>query len=138
VTRPIDGDGNGIPICDIGAFESQHPPTAIDLLSFTAHPAANHITITWQTGTEIDNAGFNLHRATTTAGPFTKLNDTLIPAEGDPFSGASYTYIDTRVSKGTTYYYKLEDVDFHGVSTFHGPASATVGVQAVYLPLILK
>ncbi len=113
--------------------------TAITLLSFTAHPAADHITLAWQTATEVDNAGFNLHRATAAAGPYTRLNDTLIPAQGDAVSGANYTYTDTDVVKGVTYYYKLEDVDIHGVSTFHGPVSATPGViGSVYLPVIVK
>jgi hypothetical protein len=113
-------------------------PTAITLLSFTAHPAIDHVTLTWETGTEVDNAGFNLHRATAEAGPYTKLNDTLIPPEDNAVSGASYTYTDTDVVKGMTYYYKLEDVDIYGVSTFHGPVPATAGVQSVYLPLMLK
>jgi hypothetical protein len=54
-------------------------------------------------------------------------------------SGASYVYTDADVVKGVTYYYKLEDVDIHGVSTFHGPVSATPGrIHRVYLPLVLK
>ncbi len=114
-------------------------PTAITLLSFTAQPAADHITLAWQTGTEVDNAGFNLHRATAAEGPYTKLNDALIPAKGDPVSGASYIYTDTDVVKGVTYYYKLEDVDIHGVSTFHGPVVAEPGaIGSIYLPVILK
>jgi hypothetical protein len=113
--------------------------TAIDLVSLTACPAADRILLAWQTGTEVDNAGFNLHRATSADGPYAKLNDALIPAEGDPESGASYTYTDTDVVKGVTYYYKLEDVDIHGVSTFHGPVSATPDrIHRVYLPLVLK
>jgi hypothetical protein len=41
--------------------------------------------------------------------------------------------------EGITYYYKLEDVDFNGVSTFHGPVSATpLLVRRIYLPLVVK
>jgi hypothetical protein len=101
-------------------------PTAIDLLSFTAEAGADHVTLAWETGTEVDNAGFNLHRATAADGPYTKLNDALIPAEGDPVSGASYVYTDSDVVERVTYYYKLEDVDIHGVTTLHGPVPARV------------
>jgi hypothetical protein len=72
-------------------------------------------------------------------GPYTKINDALIPAQGDPVSGASYSYIDTNVVKGSTYYYQLEDVDIYGVSIFHKPVSATAGpVGSIYLPVIIK
>jgi N-acetylmuramoyl-L-alanine amidase len=125
-------------VCSIGA-PVEGAPTAIDLLSFTAQAAASHVTLAWETGTEVDNAGFNLHRATAADGPYTKLNDAPIPAEGDPESGASYTYTDAGVVKGVTYYYKLEDVDIHGASTFHGPVSATPSpIHRIYLPLLLK
>jgi CSLREA domain-containing protein len=137
--RPADGNEDGTAACDIGAFELQEGETAIHLLSFTAEASADHVTLTWETGTELDNAGFNLWRSEAADGPYTKINDALIPAEGDAVSGASYTYTDTDVVKGVTYYYKLEDVDIHGVSTFHGPVSATPSpIRHIYLPLILK
>ena len=100
-------------------------PTAITLASFTATAGAGSVTLDWETGTEIDNAGFNLYRAAASDGPYTKVNTALIAAEGDPVSGTSYTYLDQRLLPGT-YYYKLEDVDLNGVVTTHGPISATI------------
>ncbi|MGD1994622.1 MAG: hypothetical protein PVI59_15615, partial [Anaerolineae bacterium] len=44
---------------------------------------------------------------------------------GDPVSGATYTFTDQDLDPGT-YYYTLEDVDLGGVTTRHGPVSATV------------
>jgi hypothetical protein len=120
-------------VCTIGAA-IESAPTAIDLLSFTAHPATDHVTLAWQTGTEVDNAGFNLWRAMAADGPYTKLNDALIPAEGDPVSGANYVYIDSDVVEKVTYYYKLEDVDIRGVTTLHGPVSARVQPRFRRLP----
>ena len=53
--------------------------------------------------------------------------------------GASYSYIDDTVANGITYYYKLEDVDIYGTSTFHGPVSATPArVFRTFLPLVVK
>jgi hypothetical protein len=125
--------------CDIGAFERQEDTTAVEMLSFTAQPSANHVTLAWQTGTEVDNAGFNLWRAEAADGTYTQLNTALIPAQGDPVSGASYSYTDHNMVQGMTYYYKLEDVDTHGVSALHGPVSATPSaIRRVYLPLVLK
>ncbi len=41
------------------------------------------------------------------------------------------------------YYYKLEDLDVNGISTFHGPVSAALpGVAEsrylIYLPLVFR
>ncbi len=94
-------------------------PTAITLAYFTAKVGKNgSVTLAWETVTEVDNAGFNLYRARTEHGEYKKINDTLIPAKGNAVSGAAYSYLDTP-RKGT-YYYKLEDIDYNGVSTMHG------------------
>jgi len=109
---------------DISNIQFCAPVTAITLVSFTARAANGGVTLAWETGTEIDNAGFNLYRATSTDGPYTQINDALIPAEGDAVAGASYTFLDT--PGYGTFYYQLEDVDYYGVSTLHGPVEATV------------
>jgi hypothetical protein len=110
--------------CDIGAYELEQEPTAIDLVSFTAQAGADGVALAWETGTEIDNAGFNLYRALTQDGPWTQINDGLIAALGDPVNGASYSFLDA--PDHGTFYYQLEDVDYHGVSTLHGPVRVTV------------
>ena len=99
-------------------------PTAITLVSFTAQAGADGVALAWETGTEIDNAGFNLYRATSADGSYTQVNDTLIAAQGDPVSGGSYSFLDA-VGYGT-FYYKLEDVDLYGASTLHGPVRVTL------------
>jgi len=82
---------------------------------------------------------FSLWRSEAEAGPYTRLNAQLIPARGGPTTGASYSYDDEAVTNGITYWYKLEDVDTHGVSTFLEPLSATPHqLHWLYLPLLLK
>jgi hypothetical protein len=100
-------------------------PTLIGLSSFTATATNKSILLTWTTASEIDNAGFNLYRAEPENGEYVKLNSSSIPAQGSPTSGATYQYVDSEVKNRTTYYYKLEDIDINGVSTLHGPVSAT-------------
>lgn len=121
------------------------PSTAITLVNFAAVQGSTGVTVTWETGTEIDNAGFNLHRATAKTGPYTKINPTLIPAKGDAVSGASYLYRDNvATDPNQTYYYKLEDIDTNTASTFHGPVNTASDVSGspdmlrVYLPVIFK
>jgi hypothetical protein len=111
------------------------PPTAVKLVRFEAGPDGTAIHVEWETASEIDNLGFNLYRSGTENGPWVRLNDAIIPskAPGSP-GGAVYTWQDDDVVPGATYYYRLEDVDVFGTSTFHGPVSATAAWQRLRLP----
>jgi len=84
-------------------------------------PATPSVTLEWTTETEVNVAGFNLYRSESSDGPFEKINESLIPGSPDPLLGGHYVYTDTEVEAGKTYYYKLEDVELDGTSTFHGP-----------------
>jgi len=99
--------------------------TFVTLSSFEAVAAHRKIILTWTTESEIDNAGFNIYRAESENGQYVKINTSLIPTEGAATQGASYEFIDKEVKNRKTYYYKLEDIDLKGKSTFHGPVSAT-------------
>jgi len=83
--------------------------------------AAATVTIEWSTASELNTAGFNLYRSTSQQGPFTRINDHLIPASPDPLVGGSYIFTDTGVTAGQVYYYQLEDVEIGGATTRHGP-----------------
>ncbi len=117
-----DEDGNAVHR-DFGFYWT---PTAVDLIRFEAAPQGTAILITWETAMELDNLGFNLYRSENAAGPWTRVNAELIPAQhpGAVF-GAVYEVLDAEVTAGVITYYRLEDVDIFGVSTFHGPISAT-------------
>ena len=112
-------------------------PTAVELLYFTAKPGEKAITLAWATSNEINNAGFNIYRATSQDGRRIKLNPELIPAQkGGTTEGAEYLYIDSSLEqpwfkkaldrilkRSTTYYYWLEDVPLFGEAEFFGPES---------------
>lgn len=69
------------------------------------------ITIQWETATEVETAGFYISRSHSATGTFSRLHKTLIPGQGDAFTGSSYQFIDQTVVAGTTYYYLLEEVE---------------------------
>ena len=100
-------------------------PTAVKLMSFTASPADRAVDLAWQTGSELDNLGFQLYRATAAAGPFVRITPALIPGLGSSPIGASYSYHDAALTNGVTYFYELEDIETTGLATRHGPVSAT-------------
>ncbi|MDJ0764304.1 MAG: C25 family cysteine peptidase [Myxococcota bacterium] len=97
--------------------------TLVELASFTATRQQQTAVVQWSTAAEVDNAGFHLWRSNTEDGPYVCITDHLIPAEGTPAWGAAYEHTDRDVLPHQTYYYKLEDVDNTGKSTFHGPVS---------------
>jgi len=101
------------------------PTTLIELSTFNAIPGNKKVTLEWVTETEIDNAGFNIYRAEEEDGEYVQINEDLIPANGSGMEGASYLFIDNKAKNRKAYYYKLEDMDLSGVSTMHGPVSAT-------------
>ncbi|MHC4499126.1 MAG: DUF11 domain-containing protein, partial [Planctomycetota bacterium] len=103
------------------------PLTVIQLSAFSAEAGDDSVRVWWETMAEIDTEGFNLWRSQVADGSYVKLNTGLIPARGNADTGASYEFTDGDVVNGVTYYYKLEDVDLHGISTFHGPVSVTLG-----------
>jgi hypothetical protein len=110
---------------DLVAIVTEVDSTLITLSSFTAKASNGRAKLEWVTESELDNAGFNIYRAEAEDGEYVKLNDEIIPARGSETDGAKYVFIDKIAKNRKTYFYKLEDVDLFGVSTFHGPVSAT-------------
>ena len=109
----------------VGACTSAVGPLAVMLAGFEAQQAGDHVLLTWETNSELNNRGFNLYRGVTPDGPDRQLNETLIPSQsqGSP-GGFSYTWEDAAdLVPGTTYFYWLDDVDLDGVVTRHGPVS---------------
>jgi uncharacterized repeat protein (TIGR01451 family) len=117
ITESNEGNNTGS-----DGLNVNNAPTAVRISSFTATRAKNSIIVKWVTDSETDNLGFNLYRAISLDGARTRLNPALIPALPGSQNGADYSFIDTVLETGYTYYYWLEDVDIHGVMTLNGPA----------------
>lgn len=105
-------------------------PTLVGLADFQALAYEREVWLWWRTASEVGNAGFNLYRSENKNGPYTRLNDSLIPGLLYSVTGKVYWYLDSDVFDGTTYYYKLEDVDCFGNKTQHGPVWATPGIDS--------
>jgi hypothetical protein len=119
------GAGNGGSACDVGAYEADSTPLAVTLANFDAQAMLDRILLSWETVSEMNNAGFNLYRSASPAAPDALLAFVPSQAPGST-QGASYSFDDTEVAPGETWYYWLEDVDLNGATALHGPASATL------------
>jgi hypothetical protein len=102
-------------------IEESSPQTVVNLINFTAKGEGNSVKVAWETAQEIDNMGFNLYRAESPAGPYTRLNESLIPGSTFSVKGKKYSYMDSSVTRGKLYYYRLEDINVRGKKTLHGP-----------------
>jgi len=76
------------------------------------------VTLNWTASSSTGVAGYDVFRSTTSGGPYTQMNSTLITGT---------TYKDTAVSPGVTYYYVATSVTSSGVqSAYSSQISATV------------
>jgi hypothetical protein len=108
--------------CGCAYFNFPFQPSAIELASFSAAAQGGDVLLSWETGSELDNLGFNLFRAGSPDGEQVRINERLIPSQATGNAvGASYSFLDDSVVAGQTYYYWLQDVDTDGVINKNGP-----------------
>lgn len=119
------------------------PPTAVELLSFTAIRTADGVRITWTTGVELGTQAFAVYRGPrpdfATAAPVTTQP---IVARGGPGSGATYTWNDASAHAQQGYAYWLVEYEIGGAELVYGPVEIGIGTPQntyqVYLPLALR
>ena len=123
----VGGSGNDVVLTRV-ADQPLSENTAVDLISFTATHYHDGLWLTWQTGDEVDNLGFNVYRAQD--GPKLRLNASLIAGSAlrvgngtHLVAGGNYAWSDESGNAQAQYW--LEDVDVDGTSTWHGPIQVT-------------
>ncbi len=107
-------------------------PNAVRMGGFSAAQTANGVLLSWNTGGELHNLGFNVYRDV--AGDKVRLNPSLIAGSSllmrealEQHGAKTYGWIDHSPNAGGLYW--LEDVDLNGTRTMHGPVS-TQGIAA--------
>ena len=100
---------------------------AATLASFNAAAQSDHVLVTWETVSELSNAGFNLYRTQSANGELSLLGYLPSPTPGSSV-GAAYSYQDFDVATGQTYWYWLEAVDLSGATTMYEPVVVTFQV----------
>jgi uncharacterized repeat protein (TIGR01451 family) len=113
--------------------------TRVTLQSFSAHSGADkngvpRVFLTWKTGGEAHNLGFNVYREEN--GSRVRLNPSIIAGSALWMSGAlpkhsakSYAWIDNSPSAFAGSYW-LEDIDVNGTRTLHGPVTVQSGAPS--------
>ncbi len=140
--RPSDDPSTPTPD-DPTTVPYEPPPTAVELLSFSATRAADGVQINWVTGVELGTQAFVIYRAPradwTTAVPVTAQP---IVARGGSGSGASYTWHDQTAHPEVAYAYWLVEYAAGGAELVYGPVRVGAGMAQntyqVFLPLIMR
>ena len=97
----------------------------VTISSFDAKWQSGKVVVNWKTATELNNVGFNILRSTSPNGTFAKVTYTPTQCLGC-LTGMSYSFIDSAVTPGQTYYYRLQSVNTSGgTETYSGTAIAS-------------
>jgi len=105
---------------------ARDPLAPFDLASFTATPLLRSVTLEWVTASESGLVGWNILRAETPEGPFTRINGVAIPAWGDGGADTGYVFVDDGARPGRRYYYLVEGLTAAGLVERSHVASARV------------
>ena len=98
-----------------------------DLLTFTADNSGSGAMLNWSTESEERVAGWSIFRGPGPLGPFTRVNQYLLPGAGRAEQEMSYVFVDSTVEPGRKYYYYLQGMTFEGFTENSHPAGVRIG-----------
>ena len=104
------GDDAGTPGYNAGGAL----PVELSKFGAKRDPLTGQVQITWETQSELNNAGFFIKRSQQRNSQFVVVNPTMVPGAGTTSEKQSYTYADTTASPNIVYYYQIEDVSLDG------------------------
>ena len=105
-----DRDDMGTPGYDAGGAL----PVELSKFGAKRDPLTGAVMITWETQSELNNAGFYIKRGQQQDGKFVIVNPTMIAGAGTTAEKQSYTYTDATADPNVIYYYQIEDVSLDG------------------------
>lgn len=115
-------------------------PLAVTVEALTATVQEGYVLLAWETVSELDLQGFNLYRAESPEGPWTRLNPVLIGSRTPGSSqGNRYRWEDHGVSLGVAYGYRLEAISLDGSASTGGIIEVVVRPSLrLWLPVLWR
>ena len=108
ITTDFDGDSRSPLFPYMGADEAS-VPLPVELTSFSARRVESGIELSWQTASELNNAGFEVQRQSN-GGAWNALG--FVQGRGTTTEAQSYSFLDKSASGKVRY--RLKQVDFDG------------------------
>ena len=103
-------------------------PLPVSLTGFDAKRIGADALVTWQTASEQNNKGFNVQ--VSADGKTYRTVGFVASETPNSTSPKAYTFTDTEKNKGGARYYRLEQLDVDGKSTFFAPRVVTFDGKA--------
>ncbi len=124
---PVSGNTFLLVHGDIGTImRTGNLVVPVELISFSASAAGNSIILSWKTGTELNNSGFEIQRR---AGMAPWVTVVFIKSAGTTPAGAQYSFTDSGLPQGK-YYYRLKQIDFNGAFEYSQVIETEIGSPA--------
>ncbi len=89
----------------------------VEMTSFTANAGEGYVDLAWHTESETNNASFRIYRSTVIGEIGEQI--TAVPGALNSPVAHNYRFRDSRVTNGTTYYYRISDIDLDGREAVH-------------------
>lgn len=128
-----DVDGGSLNAWGIKVCTSNFSFLPVTWLSFTAKATDKAIRLDWQTAQEINNTGFEIERKADGERTFTNIG--WVPAATGARDAYDYAFIDETARPGTTYYYRLRQIDFSGEFAYSDLRTARLAADKPFAKL---
>jgi hypothetical protein len=125
-SRSLEGDGDGTPTVDMGAYEYNGTPLPVELAVFGADVADDRsVRLQWRTTSETGNSGFRVQRSVSGTSWSTLGR---VEGAGTTDEPQSYRFTDSSVPYASdSLQYRLAQVDMDGTVIFSDPVTVRFG-----------
>jgi hypothetical protein len=114
-------DGYAGDDCEFLLIRTGFGPVPVTWASISATPQGSTVQVDWATASEQNVRGFHIQRGYQETGGLDGLrwqNVGYVEGLGDTETGRSYSFDDVPPYDGTTWYYRIHEVDIDGLSDF--------------------
>jgi hypothetical protein len=100
----------------------------VELVSFNAAAGEKGVSLSWQTATEVNNAGFEIERKSN-GSAFEKIG--FVPGMGTTTRASQYNFVDDNITSGT-FTYRLKQMDYDGTTSYSSEVNVEVTTPEMF------
>lgn len=109
---------------------SLETPLPVELLQFVAVAGPGKVTLSWSTSSEVNSYGFEIEKKANESSAWSMIG--FVRGIGTTGIASNYAFEDRNIMTGT-YDYRLKQIDYNGIFTYHYlDRSVTIGLPENY------